>query len=145
MAFAMLTAPLAVSGQIPTILKPVQIGVALGGAIPISDLGNNFNTGFNVTGTIGINPVALPVGFRVDAAYNQFGSKGATNVKAKFASVTGNVVGDDGGCGDYAICDRWPGVLSRFKQRDWKHGVERLWLQPWCGRGHSAQRVHDVH
>jgi len=87
MAFAALTAPLAVTGQMP-----IQIGVAAGAAIPISDLGNNFNTGFNVTGTVGINPVGLPVGFRGDVAYNQFGSKGATNVKAKFASVSGNVV-----------------------------------------------------
>src|SRR6266571_1526904 len=91
MAFAVLTGPLAVSGQMPTILKPIQVGVAAGAAMPISDLGNNFTTGFNVTGTVGIKPVGLPVGFRGDVAYNQFGSKGATNVKAKFASVTGNV------------------------------------------------------
>ena len=92
MAFAVLTAPLAVSGQMPTILRPIQIGVAAGAGIPVSDLGNSFNTGFNITGTIGINPAGLPVGFRADVAYNQFGSKGATSVKAKFASVSGNVV-----------------------------------------------------
>ena len=104
-AFAGLTAPLAVSGQMPTILRPIQIGVAAGAAMPISDLGNSFNAGFNVTGTIGINPVALPVGFRADVAYNQFGSKGATNVKAKFASVTGNVIVTMAGVGitPYAI------------------------------------------
>ena len=104
-AFAGLTAPLAVSGQMPTILRPIQIGVAAGAAMPISDLGNSFNTGFNVTGAIGINPVALPVGFRADVAYNQFRSKGATNVKAKFASVTGNVIVTMAGVGTtpYAI------------------------------------------
>ena len=92
MAFVVLAAPLAVSGQMPTVLKPIRIGVAAGAAMPISDLGNSFNTGFNVTGTVGIDPAGLPVGFRADVAYNQFGSKGATSVKAKFASVTGNVV-----------------------------------------------------
>ncbi|HEY3113573.1 MAG TPA: hypothetical protein VGJ62_07815 [Gemmatimonadaceae bacterium] len=105
LALEMITAPLAVSGQMATILKPIQIGIAAGGAIPISDLGNNFNTGFNVTGTVGLNPVGLPVGFRGDVAYNQFGSKGATNVKAKFASVTGNVIVTMAGMGitPYAI------------------------------------------
>ena len=102
--FATLTTPLAVSGQ-PTIIRPIQIGVAAGAAIPVSDLSTNFSTGFNVTGTVGINPVGLPVGFRGDVAYNQFGSKGGTNVNAKFASVTGNVVLSIAGVGltPYAI------------------------------------------
>jgi len=91
------------SAQLATILKPVQIGVAAGAAVPVSDLGNSFSTGFNVTGTIAINVPLLPIGFRIDAAYNQFGEKGATatptspsaaasNVNAKVAGVTGNVV-----------------------------------------------------
>jgi hypothetical protein len=78
--------------QVATILKPVQIGVAAGAAVPVSDLGNSFSTGFNVTGTIAINVPLLPIGFRIDAAYNQFSAKGASNVNAKIAGVTGNVV-----------------------------------------------------
>lgn len=78
--------------QVATVLKPIQIGVAVGPAIPVSDLGNNFSTGFNVTGTIGINVPLLPIGFRIDAAYNQFGAKGTSNIKAKIAGVSGNVV-----------------------------------------------------
>jgi hypothetical protein len=95
----------AASAQMPSVLKPVQLGVALGAAIPLSDLGNRFNTGFNVTGTIGVNPAGLPVGFRIDAAYNQFGSKGTTNVNAKIADVSGNVVLNMDGVGitPYAI------------------------------------------
>jgi hypothetical protein len=80
------------NAQVATILKPVQIGVAAGAAVPVSDLGNSFSTGFNVTGTIAINVPLLPIGFRIDAAYNQFGAKGASNVNAKIAGVTGNVV-----------------------------------------------------
>ena len=80
------------SAQVATILKPVQIGVAAGAAVPLSDLGNAFGTGFNVTGTIGINVPLLPIGFRIDAAYNQFGAKGGSNVNAKIAGVSGNVV-----------------------------------------------------
>jgi len=105
MAFATLAATRSVSAQVATILKPVQVGVALGGAIPMSDFGKSFNSGFNLTGTVGINPVGLPVGFRVDAAYNQFGAKGITNVKAKIAGVSGNVLVSMAGVGiaPYAI------------------------------------------
>ena len=78
--------------QAATVLKPVQLGVALGGAIPLSDFGKGFSTGFNFTGTLGFNPVGLPVGFRIDGAYNQFGAKGASTIKAKIADVSGNVV-----------------------------------------------------
>jgi hypothetical protein len=92
MALAMFAAAGAANAQVATVLKPIQVGVALGGAIPLSDFGNGFNTGFNLTGTVGINPAGLPVGFRIDAAYNQFGSKGTTNVNAKIAGVSGNVV-----------------------------------------------------
>ena len=91
-ALATLAAGRAANAQVATILKPVQIGVAAGAAVPVSDLGTSFSTGFNVTGTIAINIPLLPVGFRIDAAYNQFGAKGASNVKAKIAGVTGNVL-----------------------------------------------------
>jgi len=92
MALAMFAAAGAANAQAATVLKPVQLGVALGGAIPLSDFGKSFNTGFNFTGTVGINPAGMPVGFRIDAAYNQFGAKGTTNVNAKIAGVSGNVV-----------------------------------------------------
>jgi hypothetical protein len=92
MALAAIPPVQSANAQVATILKPVQVGVAVGAAIPVSDLGNSFSTGFNVTGTIGINVPLLPIGFRIDAAYNQFGAKGASNVNAKIAGVTGNVV-----------------------------------------------------
>ena len=89
---ALLAAAGTASAQVATILKPVQVGVAVGGAFPLSDFGNSFNTGFNVTGMMGINVPLLPVGFRIDAAYNQFGAKGTSNVNAKIAGVSGNVL-----------------------------------------------------
>jgi opacity protein-like surface antigen len=92
LAFAMLAVAGTANAQVATILKPVQIGVALGGAFPLSDFGKSFNTGYNFTGTIGLNPVGMPVGFRIDAAYNQFSAKGTTTTNAKIASVSGNVV-----------------------------------------------------
>ena len=92
MALATIAAAQTAGAQVATILKPIQIGAALGAAIPLDGLSTSFNTGFNFTGTIGINPAGLPVGFRIDAAYNQFGSKGATISSAKIAGVSGNVL-----------------------------------------------------
>jgi Outer membrane protein beta-barrel domain len=71
--------------------KSVQFGVAAGVAIPTSDLSNTTNTGFNVTGILGFQPTMIPLGVRVDAAYNQFGAKGG-GANAHFTSVSGNLV-----------------------------------------------------
>jgi len=71
--------------------KSVQFGVAAGVAIPTSDLSNTTNTGFNVTGILGFQPTMIPLGVRIDAAYNQFGAKGG-GANAHFTSVTGNLV-----------------------------------------------------
>jgi opacity protein-like surface antigen len=89
---ATLGAAVSAGAQAATVLKPVQLGVALGGAIPLSDFGKTYSTGYNFTGTIGFNPTGMPIGFRFDGAYNQFGSKGTPKVNAKIASVTGSVV-----------------------------------------------------
>jgi len=98
-ALATFAAGRTANAQVVTILKPIQVGFAVGAAVPVSDLGNSFSTGFNVTGTIGINVPLLPIGFRIDAAYDQFGGKvrptgtgGTSNVNAKIAGVSGNVV-----------------------------------------------------
>ena len=77
--------------QVSTVAKPVQFGIAAGAALPMSDLSDNFNTGFNVTGTVGFSPALIPLGVRVDAAYNSFGAKGAGS-NLNFTSVTGNLV-----------------------------------------------------
>jgi len=71
--------------------KPVQIGVAAGAALPTSDLSNGANTGFNVTGTVGLNPKMIPLGIRVDAAYNRFGLKGVSGNVA-YTNVSSNLV-----------------------------------------------------
>lgn len=81
------------SAQVSTIVKPVQFGVAAGVAIPVSDLSDLANTGFNGTATIGFSPAMIPLGIRIDGAYNQFGVKdlfGGGNVHV--TSVTGNFV-----------------------------------------------------
>jgi hypothetical protein len=77
--------------QVSTVAKPVQFGIAAGAALPTSDVSDGFNTGFNVTGTVGFTPALIPLGVRIDAAYNSFGAKGG-GANLNFTSVTGNLV-----------------------------------------------------
>ena len=77
--------------QIPSVVKPVRLGVSLGAAIPTGDFGSVVNTGYNATGSVALQPPALPIGFRIDAAFNQFGFKqGGGN--ANVFGVTGNAL-----------------------------------------------------
>ena len=71
--------------------KSVQFGAAAGVAIPTSDLANDVNTGFNGTAILGFQPTLIPLGVRIDGAYNHFSAKGGGG-NAHFTSVTGNLV-----------------------------------------------------
>jgi len=86
-----LALPFQARAQLSTVVKPVQFGVAAGAAIPVSDLSDSFNVGFNGTATVAFNPAMIPVGIRVDGAYNSFGAKGG-GANVHFTSVTGNFV-----------------------------------------------------
>ena len=90
---ALVSLPFEARAQVSTVVKPVQLGVALGAAIPTSDLSDIVSTGFNGTVTVALNPEMIPLGVRIDAAYNQFGVKDAFGGgNAHFTSVTGNLV-----------------------------------------------------
>ncbi|MEO8909678.1 MAG: outer membrane beta-barrel protein [Gemmatimonadaceae bacterium] len=68
-----------------------QIGASGGIAFPTSDLGNATNTGYNVTVAVGLKPYMSPVGFRFEAAYNEFGLQGGggnINIPAFTANAT---------------------------------------------------------
>ena len=73
-------------------LKPFQLGIAGGAAQPMSDLKDGANTGFNGTVAMAINLPFIPVGLRVDGAYNQFGEKAGSGAKLHIMSATGNLV-----------------------------------------------------
>ena len=73
--------------------NPVQLGIAGGVSLPKSDLSDVSDVGFNGTVTVGITSVLIPLGIRIDGAYNQFAIKddvGDGNIS--FTSVTGNLV-----------------------------------------------------
>ncbi len=71
--------------------NPWQFGGAAGIAFPTGDLGNIANTGFNVTVAVGYQPRYNPIGFRAEAAYNQFGLQGGGG-NVNIPAFTGNVV-----------------------------------------------------
>lgn len=71
--------------------KPFSFGAALGASIPVSDLSDAVNTGFNATGILGLHTPSLPMDFRIDLAYNEFGFKQASGNYHNL-SVTGNAV-----------------------------------------------------
>ena len=90
---ALTSLPLEARAQVSSVAKPVQFGVALGAAIPTSDMTDVVSTGFNGTATVGFTPALIPLGIRIDGAYNQFSVKdifGGGNIH--FTSVTGNLV-----------------------------------------------------
>lgn len=55
--------------------KPVSLGISIGAAIPVGDLGDDYKTGYNGTVSLGLNSVGSPVGFRIDGMYNKLGVK----------------------------------------------------------------------
>jgi hypothetical protein len=90
-AIGLVSISVAAQAQMATVVKPVQFGIAAGASLPISDFSDTFDTGFNVTGILGLNPALIPLGVRVDAAYNRFAAKDVAG-NISFTSVTGNLV-----------------------------------------------------
>lgn len=55
--------------------KPVSIGISLGAAIPVSDLADDYKTGYNGTLSLGFQSAGSPIGFRIDGMYNKLSAK----------------------------------------------------------------------
>lgn len=73
-----------------SVLKPISLGIAGGGSLPMSDLSDGSNTGYNGTLALAIKLPMIPVGLRFDGAYNRFSAKGVAG-NLQIVSVTGNV------------------------------------------------------
>jgi hypothetical protein len=86
---AVVSLPFGARAQVSTAAKPVQFGIAAGGAIPTSNLSDIANAGVNGTVTLGFNPAMIPLGIRIDGAYNHFGRKSGGDVHV--TSLTGNL------------------------------------------------------
>ena len=73
-----------------SLLSGFQIGASAGVAFPTSDLADVSNTGYDVTLMVGFKPTLIPLGVRLEAAYNQFGLD-ANDGNINIPAFTGNL------------------------------------------------------
>ena len=71
-AAAALTAGAATAAQAQS---PVKFGIAGGVALPVSDLADGYEAGYNGTVTLALNAPLLPLGLRVDGMFNRLAGK----------------------------------------------------------------------
>ena len=90
-AIALVAVPRVSNAQLSAI-KPFQLGVAGGVPQPMSDLKDGADMGYNALAALEIHLPFIPVGVRVDGAYNAFGEKSGVPAKLHMISATGNVV-----------------------------------------------------
>jgi hypothetical protein len=88
---ALVAVPSVSSAQLGA-LKPIQLGIAGGAAQPMSDFSTDAKMGYNGTVALAINVPLIPVGLRIDGAYNQFGEKTVVANTKHVISATGNLV-----------------------------------------------------
>jgi hypothetical protein len=69
--------------------KPVTLNIALGAAIPVGDLSDGFNTGYNGTVGLGLTSIGTPLGIRFEGMYNKFGGRDDLGVNQPDARIIG--------------------------------------------------------
>jgi hypothetical protein len=132
-AIALVAAPRVSNAQLG-LVKPFSLGVAGGGSLPMSDLSDVSKTGYNGTVALGINLPFIPLGLRVDGAYNGFSAKAAGGAKLHVMSATGNLVWNlpsmgvspylIGGAGLYMPTVTAPGLASATENHfGWNAGA----------------------
>ncbi len=73
-----------------------QLGLRAGLSLPIGDLKQSQDNGYNLGVSLGLKPVLSPVGVRLEAAYNQFSAKSTIpgNADARVFEGTANLLLD---------------------------------------------------
>ena len=61
--------------------SPIKLGIAGGVALPVADLADGYDAGYNGTVTLAFNAPLVPIGVRVDGMFNRL------NLKDEFADV----------------------------------------------------------
>ncbi len=74
--------------------RPFTIGIAGGAAIPLGDLADLYNTGYNGTVSLGLSSLGTPLGLRLEGMYNKvFGRDDVGNPPdARIVAGTANLV-----------------------------------------------------
>jgi hypothetical protein len=92
--YGVLTASLLVVGaqSAQAQLPSLHFNVNAGAAMPMSDAGDVWNAGFRVGAGLEFRAPVLPVGLRVDGAYDRMGLKADGSTKLSILSGTANAV-----------------------------------------------------
>ena len=77
--------------------KTISVGVSGGASIPMGDVGDFFNTGYNVTGHLLLSPASMPrLGFRADVSWDSWKAKEILGVDPDYSlrnlGVSANVI-----------------------------------------------------
>ncbi|MDQ2888944.1 MAG: porin family protein [Gemmatimonadota bacterium] len=86
------TATVAGAQGVTSATKPFSLGISGGASIPTGDVANYTSTGYNIGGHIALGTPALPISFRGDVNYDNFGLKGGNSGNANVWSYTANAV-----------------------------------------------------
>ena len=65
-----LAAPALAGAQDVGATRAFSLGIAAGATVPTGDFSDAYGTGFNIMGTLGFQPAAMPVGVRFDLMYH---------------------------------------------------------------------------
>jgi hypothetical protein len=117
-----------------SILKPISLGIAGGGSLPMADMKEGTSTGYNGTVALAIKLPMIPVGLRFDGALNHFSDKvgdGKLSVISGTANLTYNLpsIGVSpyviGGAGMYSSVVSASGLPSSARANDfgWNAGA----------------------
>jgi hypothetical protein len=75
--------------------KPFTIGIAGGAAIPLGDLADVYNTGYNGTVSLGLSSYGSPIGLRLEGMYNKVLGRDDVSINqpdARIVAGTANLV-----------------------------------------------------
>ncbi len=87
--------------------RPVSFGVSGGLSLPVGDLGDGYDSGFNITGHIAYKPASFTnLSFRGDVSFDKWGNKTLDDVSTRMLGVTANAV--------YAFPQTTPGVVRPY-------------------------------
>jgi len=87
--------------------RPVSFGVSGGLSLPVGDLGDGADAGYNITGHIGYKPASFTnLSFRGDVSFDRWGLKNNDDVSFRSLGVTANAI--------YAFPQTTPGVIRPY-------------------------------
>jgi opacity protein-like surface antigen len=93
-ALTIAAAPVVSHAQDATATRPVSFGVSAGLSMPMGNLSDSFNSGFNVTGHIAFKPAMFTnLSFRGDVGFDRFNAKGDLANAAVSLEGTYTVIG----------------------------------------------------